>query len=437
MQSEKYTVLGAGISGLSAGLSLGARIFEKESVPGGVCRSYYVGRQGERSFARHDAESYRFEYGGGHWIFGADPIVRKFLDSLSDMGEHSRDSNIYLPDLRLTVPYPIQNSIGYLPKKIRANVLKEILIRKGSPLKDSTSLKAWLLSAFGESLCREFFFPFHELYTAGAYGRIAPQDGFKTPINYDLIIKGAKREKDQAGVGYNAVFVYPKKGLDAVINKMAGRCRVDYDKEVVRIDVNRRKLFFRDGSSVKYNTLVSTLPLDKMVKMAALTVGRPDPYTSVLVINVGAKKGVKCPGCHWQYVPASKAGFHRVGFYSNVDNSFLPRSAARKNDRVSVYVEKAYPGGKALAAKDIRSVSGYVAKELVRLKYILEPEIIDPTWVPTAYTWRYPGSGWREAAVNILRKNNIYQIGRYGKWKFQGIAESIYDGLNIGKFINE
>jgi len=39
------------------------------------------------------------------------------------------------------------------------------------------------------------------------------------------------------------------------------------------------------------------------------------------------------------------AGFHPVGFYSNVDVSFLPVSARGPTYRVAIYVEKACRGG--------------------------------------------------------------------------------------------
>ncbi|MBU2591995.1 MAG: hypothetical protein ABH867_01685 [Patescibacteria group bacterium] len=42
-----------------------------------------------------------------------------------------------------------------------------------------------------------------------------------------------------------------------------------------------------------------------------------------------------------------------------------------------------------------------------------------------------PGSNWEKRALKILKKNGITQIGRYGKWRFQGIAGSIKDGLSV------
>jgi hypothetical protein len=53
------------------------------------------------------------------------------------------------------------------------------------------------------------------------------------------------------------------------------------------------------------------------------------------------------------------------------------------------------------------------------------------TWIEVAYTWVYPNSKWRENIIKFLRKKEIWQIGRYGKWQFQGILDSIKEGLNF------
>jgi protoporphyrinogen oxidase len=174
-----------------------------------------------------------------------------------------------------------------------------------------------------------------------------------------------------------------------------------------------------------------------MCKMVGLTTNsEADPFTSVMVINIGARKGARCPREHWLYIPKSKAGFHRVGFYSNVDSSFLPSLAREREDRVSIYVEKAYPGGRKPGATEIESLCRAVIEELQAWGWIDDTEVVDPTWIDTAYTWIRPGSCWQQEAVRALEAYNIYQVGRYGRWAFrvtdQGISQSIRDGLMAG-----
>jgi protoporphyrinogen oxidase len=170
-----------------------------------------------------------------------------------------------------------------------------------------------------------------------------------------------------------------------------------------------------------------------MIEMTGLKLlEEADPYTSVLVLNIGAVRGTKCPLDHWVYLPASQAGFHRVGFYSNVDVSFLPSSARASHHRVSLYVERAYKGGQKPAPQEIREYSQATVKELQEWGFMGEAEVVDPTWIDVAYTWSWPGSQWRAAALKALEENDIQMVGRYARWVFQGIADSLRDGLYVG-----
>ncbi|MDN3513904.1 MAG: FAD-dependent oxidoreductase [Candidatus Brocadia sp.] len=428
----KNIILGGGITGLSAGISTGIVIYEANNIPGGICASYYVNPSGKKSYSRKDDETYRFEIGGGHWIFGADKESFNVINSLSQTKSYERKSSVYLSDLDIYVPYPIQNHLFYLPQDIRNKALEEILHGTN---KSVSTLSDWLEVNFGKTLCDIFFFPFHELYTAGLYTKTAPQDKFKTPVNKDLIIKGAKEKTPS--VGYNVTFIYPEKGLDDLISKMADRCRIHLNKKVVKISIDKKEILFEDDGKIKYDNIFSTLPLNKTIEMTGLNVGESDPFTSVLVVNIGALKGAKCPDDHWIYVPKSKTGFHRVGFYSHVDSLFLPITSRKNIDRVSIYVEKAFRGGEKPSEQNMKEICNAIVKELQEWKFITEAEVVNPTWVEIAYTWQYPDSNWREKALEILKRNRIYQTGRYGRWKFQGIAESIMEGFDVnGGFKN-
>ena len=60
-------------------------------------------------------------------------------------------------------------------------------------------------------------------------------------------------------------------------------------------------------------------------------------------------------------------------------------------------------------------------------------EAVDPTCGSTwAYTWAWPGSTWRAQAIRLLEEHSVYMVGRYARWMFQGLADSIRDGLLTG-----
>ncbi len=422
-------ILGGGITGLSAGLSSGLPVFEATDDPGGICSSYYV-RPGDHqrlSEAPADGEAYRFEIGGGHWIFGGDPTILRFIEGLGGVKQYYRRSSVYFAANEQYTPYPIQNHLRFLDSQTAVRALKEL----AEPSGGMETMADWLKSSFGPTLCELFFYPFHELYTAGLYKEIAPQDAYKSPVKLSQAIEGAFGEAQS--VGYNVTFIYPEEGLNVLAQRMAQQADVRFGHRAVAIDVDKRVVTFANGHSQPYDTLLSTLPLNTMMAMTGLSAtARPDPHTSVLVLNIGATRGERCPDDHWLYNPDAQSGFHRVGFYSNVDRSFMPRSARQNNDAVSIYVERAYVGGQQPTAEEVERYSRAVVNELTDWGFIREAQVVDPTWIEVAYTWSWPRSAWKRQAMEALEAHGIYPVGRYGRWIFQGIADSIRDGFYAG-----
>lgn len=425
-------VLGGGITGLAAGYASGYPVYEARQAPGGICASYYMKPGDATRLHQRPAEepAYRFEIGGGHWIFGGDPAIKRFMAELTPLQQYERHSGVYLPSREKHIPYPLQNHLHCFGDEVASEALVDMV---NAPAQTEPTMDRWLHSHFGDTLFDLFFGPFHELYTAGLWKDIAPQDPYKSPATTEDVIRGAFG--DVGEVGYNVEFLYPDGGLNMLMQRLAERCDVHYGKRAVDVDVEQKIVTFADGTRQSYDLLLSTLPLNRMIDMAGLaTDARPDPYTSVLVLNIGAHRGAKCPDYHWVYVPESDSGFHRVGFYSNVDSDFLPQG--QSGDRVSIYVERAYQGDEGQPAdNEINQYASQVVEELKEWGYISEVEVLDPTWIDVAYTWAWPDSTWRSEALEVLEDNDILMVGRYGRWTFQGIADSLRDGLFVGNSV--
>ena len=73
-----------------------------------------------------------------------------------------------------------------------------------------------------------------------------------------------------------------------------------------------------------------------------------------------------------------------------------------------------------------------VVRELQDWGFLDAAEVVDPTWIDVAYTWSWPGSTWTRLAMRALEQHRVFPAGRYGRWTFQGIAESIREGLAAG-----
>ena len=410
-------ILGGGVSGLAAGMASGFPVLEAREHAGGICASYYrrPGDPARLASPPADGEAYRFERGGGHWIFGADAALQALLEGSGALNRYRRNSTVYFPDRRLHVPYPLQGHLDRLGQAFAAKAQHEMGEASGGVL----TFRDWLGASFGPTLCEAFFYPFHERYTAGLYATIAPQDGYKSP-------------RAEGAGGYNVEFVYPAAGLDAMIRAMAARCRIEYGSKVVAIDTQARHLHLANGRALAYDRLISTLPLNRMIELSSLALrSRADPWTSVLVLNIVAERSPDSPDAHWSYLAGSRSGLYRVGFYDNVEAGFLPRSEREGRPFVSLYAERAYPGDRKPSAEEIGAQATAAVRELQGWGFIGQLRLLDPTWIDVAYTWSWPGSTWREEAIEALAARGIDQVGRYARWHFQGIAQSIRDGLAV------
>lgn len=368
----KGLILGGGFTGLAAAIKTGWPIYEASDHAGGICSSYWK-------------DGFQFAQGGGHWIFGKG-LGLDYIKSLVPVNEYERKAGVYYNH---TFPYPIQTIAD-----------KDNWCNPGS-MRES-------LGRFGPALSNLFFNPFNDKYTCGLYEDVLDFDKYKTP--------------PPGGVGFVSTFCDPVDGLESLVNKMSEKCTIHYKKKAVKIFRHLRAVEFEDGEVVEYDKLISTIPLDQTLNLS----GKTDyklPYTSVLVINIGAKPSANTPEEHWLYIPFCKSGFYRLGFYSNVNKSKAPEGM------VSLSVEMAFRD-KDYEDLDIDGICKRVVDELQSWRFIGEVLTIDPTWVKCAYTWLYSEED-RDNNLQWLRDRNILSIGRYGAWKFQGMVQSISDGLGV------
>lgn len=431
MKTPRAFIIGGGVTGLAAGRATGYPVLEAGNEPGGICASYYVEPHSNKRLYRppRDGEAYRFEIGGGHWIFGGDPKILRLIQKLAPAKQYSRRSSVFFSKEKRLVPFPIQDHLRYFDDGTARRVIREISRPKKT---GGDTLKDWLKARFGGTLCRLFFDPFHDRYTGGLHRSVRPQDDYKSPLDLRRIRKGATGSRT-AAAGYNTMYLYPKDGLDHLARRLAAPCRVRYGQRVKRIDTKRKELLMDGGRTLGYDRLISTLPLNQLVRIAGLGEHNGNfPHTSVLVINIGAERGPRLGDEHWVYTADSNTGFHRVGFYSHVDRSFLPASDRKKPRRASLYVEKAYANGQKPSGREVSRLVRETIRELQEWGLIGEVEVVDPTWIEVGYTWNLPGTTRSGDALNKAASHGIASVGRYGAWKFQGIADSIRDGLSLG-----
>ena len=371
----KTIIIGAGFTGMASGIKTGSPIYEATDHAGGICTDYVK-------------DGFRFSNGGPHYLFGKDAGL-EYIKSLVEVKEYERKAGVYYNHI---FPYPFQSNFKHA--------------MMFHPVRED-NFKNWLTDTFMSDKCDMFFYPFNEKYTAGLYDQIIPQDAYKSP---------------KTGTGWVSTFCDPVNGLSDLVSKMASQCKINFNKKAVSIDAHNKLVKFDDLWIQKYDRLISTIPLGKCLQLC----GNTDfnlPYTSVLVINIGAERGHSTPEEHWLYIPFCKSGFHRVSFYTNVDQTKAPAG------KVGLSVEMAFKDVEYKNLK-VEEISFGICKELQEWGWIGDPIVVHPNWVDCAYTWQYNKDD-AQKGIDWLKERDIYSVGRYGKWKFCGITQSIMMGRKM------
>lgn len=423
----KIIIIGAGLTGISAAYHLEQagyddfKIFEKEDTPGGLCRSI-------------KQDGFTFDY-TGHLLHISDPDFAKIINSFvgqSNLNSIERRSFIYL--YHTYTNYPIQTNLYGLDKSTIANCILEF-VKRPTNKPTINSFYNWVLRKFGKGLAKHFFIPYQtkifdydiRKVTDSWTGRFVPE------TSLEQMIAGAISNK-QTAVGYNANFFYPKHdGIFHWVHKFAKqlKTKIETKHTVHKIDLKNKTVFFTNGHFEKYNYLITTMPLNNLIKIST----EPSDQNlkaihTKLVCNsvVNFNLGLNLPNIsdkHWIYFPENKYPFYRLGFYHNFSENMTPANCS------SIYGEFAY------IHKTKKQIDLMLANSIKQAKLLLsfnDQNIITQKIIniPHAYVIY---NFWREKNLahihKALNKNKIYSCGRYGEWKYASMQEAFLDGKKV------
>ena len=181
------------------------------------------------------------------------------------------------------------------------------------------------------------------------------------------------------------------------------------------------------GEIIHYEKLVNTIPLNQFIGFLPEKYNIKDSLhcNKVLVFNLGFDKPAVNQNVHWTYVPMNDVNFYRCGFYSNILGT----------DKLSMYIEIGYKENDLV---DIAKQLKLTLYNLRRLGIIIDHKlvaynsvIINPGYVHITEQSICDVGKIRKA----LEEENVYTIGRYGKWTYCSIEDCIADALELVKGI--
>lgn len=426
----KIVILGAGLTGISTAYHLEKKgffdykIFERDDSIGGLCRTVVQ-------------DGFTFDY-TGHLLHINDPYFQSLITNLVGFDNFEsvyRRSYIYSHDVY--THYPFQINLYGLPPSVIAECIEGFVARKKT--KAQSSFYEWALSYFGKGIARHFFFPYQKKIfaydirkiTSSWTGRFVPSTSLTQMIHGALVDPAT-----QEGVGYNAHFYYPKQGgIFFWVNKIAQTLnnKIHTGYEVESVDLAAKTVLFTNGEHEKYESLISTIPLDHLLNRlkeksstSLQSQSKNLLCNSVVNFNVGVNRP-DISNKHWIYFPESRYPFYRIGFPHNFAQATVPQGCS------SLYGEFAFiKKSKQHQERTLRE-SLYLTKKLLKIQEadIATEKII---YIPHAYVIY---DFWREKnlskLLSRLNDEDIHSVGRYGAWKYSSMQEAVLDGKKIAE----
>jgi protoporphyrinogen oxidase len=426
MSRKKIVILGGGLAGLSAGYHLidhDPVVFEKESSIGGLCRSF-------------SQDGFTFDC-TGHLIHLKHPYTKELISSIlpDAFSSHERRAAIYSKSTM--TPYPFQaNTYGLPPETVKECVMGFIESMSGCTNGGPKNFHDWVLQTFGTGIAKHFMLPYNEKFwkqdlrtiTADWVSWSIPKPTLEEVINGALGLTNK-------GMGYNPRFLYPTRGGIECLPQALARPlrRVRTGEPVERIDTKKKYVRLASGEQHPYDLLISTLPLPLTYRLleespeALLAASQKLQAISVLNINLGIDRP-DIHDQHWIYFPEDHYIFSRVGFPMNFSRSVAPPGTS------SIYIEITHrPNARPGIDEAVeRSIAGLKQCGILQPDdRVLTTHVLD---INCAYVvFDKNRQRHLQSLIDYLESVDIFTAGRYGRWDYHSMEDSILSGKSAAE----
>jgi protoporphyrinogen oxidase len=453
--SDRIVILGAGPTGLGAAYRLtelgraNFRMYDKNPYLGGLAHSFV------------DDAGFTWDI-GGHVMFSHYTYYDQVFDRLMGDDYTLNDRESWVRMLDRWVPYPFQNNIRHLPPQVTYECLSGLIKAQNGKGKvpspaAATNFGEFIDAVFGEGIATHFMRPYNFKVWAHPPEMMNKQwIGERVAVlDVDRAVRNVVLGLDDFGWGPNNRFKFPLRGgtgefyrrFDRVLN---GTCQLN--TRVKSIDVDRRIITFSDGATDRYDALLSTMPVDVLLRdVLKSDLGSiPDHirqtaqrlrHSGGYMVGIGIKR--PCPSTKsWMYFPEDNCPFYRVTYLSNYSPNMTPEpyetdATGRRNGRYySLLCETSYsefkPVNEATIVED-------TIRGLINAGMMTEDERADivSTWVYKAdYSYPTPSVD-RDDILSIvipwLEERGIYSRGRFGMWKYEvaNTDHSLMQGVEL------
>ncbi|CCU75570.1 unnamed protein product [Blumeria hordei] len=443
-------VIGAGPTGLGAAKRLNQvdgpswMIIDSNEKPGGL--------------ASTDTTPEGFLYDvGGHVIFSHykyfDDCINEALPKDEDWFTHQRIS--YVRCRGCWVPYPFQNNVSMLPKEEQVKCIDGMIEAALAARTTSTkpaNFDEWIVRMMGTGIADIFMRPYNykvwavpttKMQCAWLGERVAAPD-VKTCVRNVILNKTA------GNWGPNATFRFPARdgtgGIWIAVAKTLPKEKTLFGEsgEVVKVDADAHLVRLKDGKTIKYKKLISSMAVDHLAGYIEdenlINLSKGLYYSTTHVVGIGIRGarpeniGDKC----WLYFPEDNCPFYRATIFSNYSPYNQPDKSTKlktlyladgrkpetdepqEGPYWSIMLEISESTMKLVDNENLLkdSIQGLINTEMIKP----QDEIVSTYHRKFDHGYPTPTLE-REGILNELlpklQAKDIYSRGRFGSWRYE------------------
>lgn len=423
-RSLDTVVLGAGPAGIAASIALEQDylLLERTSNAGGGSGTIEV-------------DGAVFDI-GGHSFHTPHPEIRDLVFSSLEMFEQKRDARCFA--FGEYIPYPFQKNFRQLTK---LDVVEECALGL-TQLKtgDVDNYEAFIQSKFGYGISKYFMMPYNQklwgrdlkrLASNWTGERVAAPEGVKE--KFDTSGGARKPLQDDTRVAYPA-----RGGFGEIFKALIKKVKhVEMGVEVGQISWRKKLVQTMDGRSFEYKNLISSLPLNELLKILddvpVDLIRRVNQleYLSLKVVLVTIDHPIDTV-IQRVYSAEPHIAAHKTALNHN-SSDYL-----RSLPRHGIMAEVSYSAEKPLARIDVEK---WVVENLLEMGLIKSAsEVYKTTHVDLKYAYPVPTHDRYEilqTAKAWLEERQIFTVGRFGEWAYINSDEVLHRGFKLGKALRD
>ena len=420
----KVVIIGAGPTGLGAAYRLkelghkNFMMYERSPYIGGLSASF------------KDDAGFTWDI-GGHVMFSHYKYYDECFEKLMGDDFQLNNRECWVRMFNNWVPYPFQNNIRYLPKQEAYECMSGLIeAQTKRDHKAATNFKEFIDAVFGDGIAKHFMIPYNfKVWAHPAEMMNKEWIGERVAVlDIDRALKNVMLGGDDFGWGPNNQFKFPLYGGTGEFYKRFGPAlegHYQVNKVVDFINMTKKEIRFKDGEVVKYDKLITSIPLDVLcndvlngevprdIKKATQGLKKSGGY----MVGIGIKQ--PCPSTKsWMYFPEDNCPFYRVTYLSN----YSPFMTPDKDTHYSLLCETSYSVHKEVNPDTIveDTIQGLINAGL--LKDEDRKDIVSKWTYHAKYSYPTPSverDGILAQTIPFLESHDIYSRGRFGMWKYE------------------